>query len=131
MKIIITASSDKIDQPFNPRFGRAEYFILIDSETREAQAFANPAMDARGGAGPQAVQFIAAHQPGAVISGRFGPNAFSALEAAGVKVYVASSGTVSEVLDQFLAGRLSQVSEASGPGMHGGGRGAGGGRQRR
>ncbi len=119
MKIIITASNDKIDQPFNPRFGRAEYFILIDSETREAQAFANPATDARGGAGSQAVQFIASHQPDVVISGRYGPNAFSALEAAGVKAYIASSGTVSEVLDQFLAGQLTEVGEASGPGMHG------------
>ena len=122
MKIIITANSNKIDQPFNPRFGRAEYFILYDSETREAQAYVNPAMEARGGAGPQAVQFIASHKPDVVISGRFGPNAFTALEAAGIKAYTASSGTVSEVLDQFLAGQLSEISEASGPGMHGGGR---------
>jgi predicted Fe-Mo cluster-binding NifX family protein len=119
MKIIITASSNKIDQPFNPRFGRAEYLILFDSETHEAQAFANPAAGARGGAGPQAVQFIASHKPDVVISGRFGPKAFSALEAAGIKAYIASSGTVSEVLDQFLAGELTEVSEASGPGMHG------------
>ena len=107
MKIIITASSDKIDQPFNPRFGRAEYFILIDSETRETQAFSNPAAGARGGAGPQAVQFIASQQPEIIISGRFGPNAFSALEAAGIKAYIANNGTVGEVLDQFLAGQLS------------------------
>ena len=122
MKIIITASSDKVDQPFNPRFGRAEYFILMDSETREAEAFTNPAINAHGGAGPQAVQFIATHMPDAVISGRFGPNAFSALEAAGIKAYIASSGAVSEVLDQFLAGGLTEAGEASGPGMHGGGR---------
>jgi predicted Fe-Mo cluster-binding NifX family protein len=122
MKIIITTSSDNIDQPFNPRFGRAEYFILVDSETRAAQAFANPAASARGGAGPQAVQFIASHKPDAVISGRFGPNAFSALEAAGIKAYIASSGSVSKVLDQFLAGELTEAGEASGPGMHGRGR---------
>ena len=122
MKIIITANSNKIDQPFNPRFGRAEYFILIDSETREAQAFANPAVNARGGAGPQAVQFIASHKPDAIISGRFGPNAFSALEAAGIKAYLANGGTVSEVLEQFLADQLSEAGEASGPGMHGRGR---------
>jgi predicted Fe-Mo cluster-binding NifX family protein len=119
MKIIITASGNKVDQSFNPRFGRTDYFILMDSETREAQAFANPAMDSRGGAGPQAVQFIAAHKPDAVISGRFGPKAFSALEVAGIKAYLAKDGTVSEVLDQFLAGQLTEANEASGPGMHG------------
>ena len=125
MKIIISASSDKIDQPFNPRFGRAEYFILLDNKTREVQAFENPAVNARGGAGPQAVQFIVSHQPDVVISGRFGPNAFSALEAAGIKSYIAISGTVSQVIDQFLAGELTEVNQASGPGMHGGGVGRG------
>jgi len=121
MKIIITASSDQMDQPFNPRFGRAEYFILIDSETEKWEAFSNPAFQAHGGAGPQAVQFIAAYKPDVVISGRFGPNAYSALEASGIKTYIASAGTVREVLRQFKVGRLTQTSEASGPGMHGGG----------
>jgi predicted Fe-Mo cluster-binding NifX family protein len=118
MKIIITAVSDQIDQPFNPRFGRTAYFILIDSETKKWEALSNPALNARGGAGPQAVQFITNHKPEVVISGRFGPNAFSALEAAGIKAYVAGGGTVSEVLEQFLAGQLDQAVGASGPGMH-------------
>jgi len=122
MKIIITAVSDQIDQSFNPRFGRAEHFILIDSETEKWEALSNPALDARGGAGPQAVQFMTAHKPDVVISGRFGPNAFSALEAAGIKAYIASAGTVKDVLGQFIDGQLTPAGEASGPGMHGGGR---------
>jgi len=122
MKIIITASSNKTDQPFNPRFGRAEYFMLYDSDTQEWVAFQNPAVDARGGAGPQAVQFINSKKPEIVISGRYGPSAFTALEAAGIKAYIASHGSVSEVLQQFLDGQLEQVGEATGPGMHGGGR---------
>ena len=122
MKIIITASSDKIDQPFNPRFGRADYFILIDSDTREWEAFPNPAADARGGAGPQAVQFIAGKGTDIVISGRYGPNAFSALEAAGVKAYVASDGTVSSVLEDFLDDKLEQIGATTGPELHGRGR---------
>jgi predicted Fe-Mo cluster-binding NifX family protein len=119
MKIIITATTNKIDQPFNPRFGRADYFILIDSETKEWEAFANPAANARGGAGPQAVQFVTNKGPDVVISGRYGPNAFSALEAAGMKAYIASDGTVSDVLQQFLDGQLTQTGAATGPGMHG------------
>jgi predicted Fe-Mo cluster-binding NifX family protein len=119
MKIIITATSDKIDQPFSPRFGRADYFFLVDSETREAEAFGNPAADARGGAGPQAVQFLANKGAEVVISGRYGPSAFTALQAAGIKAYIASSGTVSEVLQQFLDGALEKTSAATGPGLHG------------
>ena len=116
MKIIITAASDKIDQAFSPRFGRADYFILIDSETQQWEAVPNPARDARGGAGPQADKGVEA-----IISGRYGPNAFSALEAAGIAAYIASNGTVSEVLQQFLDDKLKQAGGATGPGMHGGG----------
>ena len=119
MKIIISATSNKIDQPFSPRFGRADYFILIDSETREWEALSNPAAAARGGAGPQAVQFIAKTGAQAVISGRYGPSAFTALEAAGLQAYIAKAGTVNEVLDQYLAGELESTNTATGPELHG------------
>ena len=119
MKIIITANSDKIDQPFDPRFGRSEYFILIDSDTQAWEAFANPAASAPGGAGPQAVQFITGKNPEIVISGRYGPSAFTALEAAGIKTFIASRGSVREVWQQFIDGQLEQVGAATGPGMHG------------
>ena len=122
MKIIITASSNTIEGPFNPRFGRADYFMLYDSDSQEWSAFQNPAADARGGAGPQAVQFIAGKNPDVVISGRYGPSAYTALEAAGIKTYIANTGTVSEVLRQFLDGQLAQVGAATGPSMHGRGR---------
>ena len=119
MKIVITATSNTIDQPFNPRFGRADYFILIDSETRDWEALPNPAADARGGAGPQAVQFIANKGVEAVISGRYGPSAFSALEAAKIEAYLAEDGTVNEVLGKYLAGELVKTNNATGSGMHG------------
>ena len=119
MKVIISAISNKIDQSFNPRFGRSDYFILVETETRAWEAFANPATNARGGAGPQAVQFIADKGTEAVISGRFGPSAFSALEAAGIKTYIANQGTVNEVLESFLADELEDVSAPTGNGLHG------------
>lgn len=121
MKIAITASGNSIEHPFNPRFGRADHFILVDSETREWQALPNPAADARGGAGPQAVQFITRQGAQAIISGRYGPNAFSALEAANIRAYIASEGSVNEVLQQFLDGQLEQASAATGEELHGGG----------
>jgi len=119
MKIIITATSAQMNQPFNPRFGRCDYFILIDSVTREWEALSNPAASASGGAGPQAVQFIADRGAKAAISGRYGPSAASALKAAGIKAYIAENGTVDEVLEKFLAGELESVDTATGPSLHG------------
>ena len=118
MNIIITAISDKLDKPFSPRFGRADYFILIDSATRAWEAFPNPAVNTRGGAGPQAVQFIAEKGAEVIISGRYGPSAFSALEAAGIQALIAHQGTVSEVFSQYLAGELESTTTATGPELH-------------
>jgi predicted Fe-Mo cluster-binding NifX family protein len=122
MQIIISASSNKMDQPFSPRFGRADYFILIDSSTREWESFPNPAVNTRGGAGPQAVQLIVDKGAEVVISGRYGPSAFSALEAAGIQAFIAHQGMVNEVFERYLAGELESTTSATGPEMHGKGR---------
>ena len=86
MKLAITSSSTEFDAPLEARFGRCIYFIIVDSGTREFRALPNPAADSQHGAGTQAAQFIANQGVGAVISGSFGPNAFSVLESAGVKM---------------------------------------------
>ena len=120
MKIVITSSNAKLMSQFSPRFGRCAYFIFVDTETRAWEAIANPAADTGGGAGPQAVQFIANHGVEAIVSGRYGPNAYSALEAAGIQTFIAGSGTVGEVLEKFMTGELEQVLTATGAEMHGG-----------
>ena len=119
MKVVITAISNNIEGSFNPRFGRSDYFILVETETGAWEAFDNPAASARGGAGPQAVQFIANKGAEAIISGRYGPSAFTALEAAGIKAFIAAESTVKDVLDAFLAGKLESVGAPTGQGFHG------------
>ncbi len=122
MKVIITGISNNIEDAFNPRFGRSDFFILMDTETGKWEGFENPAVSARGGAGPQAVQFITDKGAEAIISGRYGPNAFSALEAAGISAYIVEGQmTVKEVLDKFKAGELEMVNSPTGRGFHGGG----------
>ena len=121
MKIAITSSGKNNTAPVNPRFGRCEYFIIMDTETKEWEAAENPAVGARGGAGSQAAQFIANQGVEAVISGRYGPNAFTALEAAGIQAFLTGQETVDAALEKFLAGDLEQVTAATGPELHGGG----------
>lgn len=118
MKIAISSSDGKVDTPFSPRFGRCAYFIFFDTETGGAEAAANPAADASGGAGATVVQFLADQNVDATITGRYGPTAYKALEAAGIKGYEAEAGTPEELLKKYLAGELNQVSSATGPGRH-------------
>jgi predicted Fe-Mo cluster-binding NifX family protein len=121
MKIIVTATAPEFNAPVNPRFGRADYFVVVDTETMRWQAHANADVNAVGGAGAQAAQFAAQQGVQAVISGDFGPNAYIALAAAEIKMYLLGpSKTVSEAIANLMAGKLEQVHAPTGAGHHGG-----------
>jgi len=125
MKIVITISGQTLDSPFDPRFGRAAAFCLVDSETGEWNAHANPALSASGGAGVQAAQFIARLGAQAVISGAYGPNAADTLSSAGIEMYFAPADetlTAAQVLALFKAGKLSKAETATHAGHRGGAR---------
>ena len=121
MKLIVTATAPELEAPVDPRFGRGAYFIVVDGETLQWQAHENQGVNAAGGAGSQAAQFVAQQSADAVISGDFGPNAHLALAAAEIKMYLLGpSKTVSEAVANFTAGKLAQVSAPTGAGHHGG-----------
>ncbi len=125
MKIAISANSGDADRQFSSRFGRCRCFLITDSEGETWQELDNPAVDAEGGAGSRVVQLLADQGVDAVISGRYGPNAYEALEAAGMEAYIARSGTPREIALSFSRGDLKLASGPTGPGRHGG-RGRGG-----
>lgn len=131
MKIAISSSSGKPEQEFSARFGRCTYFLIVDEGEDNWDKISNPAVNAQGGAGTQVVEDLASRGVEAVISGRYGPNAYEALAAAGIKAYLANSGTPKQLVDQLQAGSLSQADGPTGAGMHGAGRGRGMGRGRR
>lgn len=119
MKIAISTATDQLDGPFDPRFGRGAFFCIVDTDSGAFQAHANAGLQATGGAGVQAAQFVANQGVQVVISGDFGPNAHMTLAAAGIAMYLAPSGealTGREMLDRFQAGQLKQASAPTGPG---------------
>jgi predicted Fe-Mo cluster-binding NifX family protein len=120
VKIVITSLNGSIEAQFSPRFGRCAYFIFVDTDTIAWEAFPNPAANARGGAGTQAAQYIASQGAQAVISGHFGPNAYEALQVAGIQMFSAGAGRVQDLVDEFSAGRLKQVTVPGESGHHGG-----------
>jgi predicted Fe-Mo cluster-binding NifX family protein len=130
MKIAVSATGKDLNCQIDPRFGRCQYFILVDPETMEFEAFENGGLIASGGAGVQAAQLIAQKGAGTIITGNLGPNAASALSASGIKVYLVPGGTVKDVIESYRTGNLHEASGATVPphfGM-GGGRGMGRGR---
>ncbi len=114
MKIAITASGQELASRLDPRFGRAKYFLVVDTETNELAIHDNaPNLNAAQGAGIQAGQAVARLGVGAVITGNVGPKAFRLLQAADIAVYLAGDGTVADTVAKFKAGELSPVSTAN------------------
>jgi predicted Fe-Mo cluster-binding NifX family protein len=113
MKIAISATGLYINAPLDPRFGRGANLIFVDTETGEWEGHPNAAVNAGGGAGIQAAQFVVDYGAQAVVSGNFGPNAFATLKAAGLRMFIAREGTVQELVDRFKAGELQEVDVAT------------------
>jgi predicted Fe-Mo cluster-binding NifX family protein len=108
MKLAVTSQGDHLQSPLDPHFGRARFFLVVDTETGAFSAIDNGVnLDAAQGAGIQAGKRIAELGVEGVITGHAGPNAFSALQAAGVTVHTGASGTVADAVEQFKAGMLA------------------------
>ena len=94
MKVAISTQSNDLDSLVDPRFGRAAWFVIVDSESSEWTAFDNRRnADASGGAGVQAGTAVVDQGVAAVITGNVGPNAHKVLAAAGIEIYQAGDGT--------------------------------------
>ena len=134
MKICITSTGTTLDSQVDPRFGRASYFVIMDSLTGKFEAIQNAGINAMSGAGIQAAQIMATKNVEVLITGNVGPHAFQGLNASGIRIVVGAHGTVNEVVEKFKSGELK---ETTGPtvgghsGMGGGmGRGSGRGQSR-
>ena len=113
MKIAVTAMGTELDSQVDPRFGRAQYILIVDPDGTIDEVIDNSVnRDAMRGAGIQAGKRLADKKVDVLLTGHCGPNAFTALKAAGIKVGTNQAGTVREAL-----GRLSrdEVSFSDGP----------------
>ncbi len=110
MRIMITTTNPEFDSPVDPNFGRGAYFVVVETNSMEWQAYPNPAVGAPGGAGIQAAQFVSEHKAERVISGDFGPKAHQALMAAGVGMYLAgASASARQAVAHLEAGELERL----------------------
>jgi predicted Fe-Mo cluster-binding NifX family protein len=107
MKICVSSQGNTLNSQVDPRFGRCQYFIIVDSETLAFEAIKNQNIDAMGGAGIQSGQLVAGKKVQAVLTGNVGPNAFQTLKAAGIEVITGISGSVKEAIEKYKEGDFS------------------------
>ena len=113
MKIAITSSGQTLDSQVDQRFGRAEYFIIVETESMTFEVLNNENIAASGGAGINTAKLLVDADIKAVLTGNCGPNAQKTLNAADVKLYTGVSGAVSEAIESLKAGKLSEAVQSN------------------
>lgn len=110
MKVAVTSQGETPESEVDPRFGRARYFLVFDTETEDCEAHDNSQnLGAAQGAGIQAARNVAGLKVQAVVTGNVGPKAFSTLQAGGIKVYTQAEGSAKDAFQRFKAGELQCV----------------------
>ncbi len=119
-RIAISSEGPNLDDPVDPRFGRAAGFIVIDPATMSFDYIQNGAAQVRSqGAGIQAAETVARAGATAVLTGYVGPKAFQALAAAGIRIAQnLDQMTVRQAVERFQSGALqwSDLADAKGYG---------------
>ena len=123
MKIAVSATAPGLDAEVDPRFGRCQYFIIVDPESMEFEAVDNSNAMASGGAGISTARMIASKGVEAVLTGNCGPNAYQTLSAAGIQVITGVSGRIKDAIEAFKAGKFQSSSEPNVGDHHGMGMG--------
>ena len=118
MKIAIPVDEKTLESNVCVSFGRAPYFLVYDTETRENNFIKNSAAASTGGAGIKAAQIIVDHNVNALLTPRCGENAANVLKAADIKIYRTAGISAKKNIEDFMSDKLSLLDKIH-PGFHG------------
>jgi len=113
MKICISSTGKDLEAEVDPRFGRCQFFLIIDNNTMNFDFISNEGIMASGGAGIRAAQTVVKTGVNVVITGNIGPNAFQTLKAAGIKIITGVNGYIKDIVAKFNQGKLKETNVPS------------------
>ena len=114
MKIAISSTGPDMGSEVDPRFGRCQYFMIVDLDDMSFEAVPNANLAQGSGVGIQSAKVVADKGVKAVLTGSVGPKAYQALSAAGLHVMTGASGTVGETVQQYKNGQLQPAQKSDG-----------------
>lgn len=117
MIIAIPADGERLDTPVCVSFGRAPFYCLYDTETKQSRCMANDAADSPGGAGIKAAQNLVDNHVDTLITIRCGENAAKVLQEGNVGIYKALDLSIADNIDAYQKGKLSALEQIH-PGFH-------------
>ena len=114
VKIAVTSKGTNLEAEVDPRFGRAAYILVVDSDDLAYEVLDNGEnVNALKGAGIQAACMVNDSNAEVLLTGFCGPNAFKALEAAKIGVANDAEGTVRKAVQAYLDGKLPLSDKAN------------------
>ncbi len=113
MKVAVTARGEGPEMQVDPRFSRCNCFVIVNIQTEELEFLPNPRLSFHRRAGRHVAQELADRKVICVVTGRIGPHAREALEAAGIEVYCTEADrTVREAWLLYREERLKTLGPA-------------------
>ncbi len=111
MKIAFTAKGTEWGSQMDPRFGRTEFIVVFDTETKELSSFDNREIENEAhGAGPKTSQKLFELGANVLITGNGpGGNAATVLEKAKIEIFLATGQiTIKEAFDKYNSNDLKK-----------------------
>ena len=108
MNICLTAIANTLNSQIDSRFGRCNYFIILDPEKTNFKPIKNELTEDSEKAGVLAVQVLVDNKVKHVITGNVGPRAMQALKNAGIEVSIERHITIKAAIENFRSGKIIQ-----------------------
>ncbi len=106
MNICLTAIENTINSQLDSRFGRCNYFIILDPEKTNFKPIKNELTEASERAGVLAVQLLVDNKVKHVITGNVGFRAMQALKNAEIEVSIERHTTIKDAIAKFRSGKI-------------------------
>lgn len=101
-RIVITSKGPDLDSEVDLRFGRAQYFIVIQLDSGMITVLSNEGSDTSDrGVGVRNFQRVVDAGAEVIITGRVGQKVMSKLSTSGIQAFLVSGGTVKEAFDAY------------------------------
>ena len=110
----VTSRGPNVSSEVDARFGRANFFVVVDTDTGQFTAHDNAQnLSPIQGAGVQAAKNVLDLGVNVVITGQIGPKTLTTLKAGRVVAYVGAAGSVSDAVERLKAHRLNCLNKAN------------------
>ena len=121
MIVAIPVDDNFIEGNISLSFGRAPYFLIYNTESKEEKFVVNDAANSKGGAGIKAAQIIVDNDADSIITPRCGENAAEVIKAANIDIFKNIGESIIENISSLNENKLPMLNQIdSGLHNHGG-----------